>query len=288
MKSDWTRRGALGVLAGGAVSLGLGEGWAQSGGTVTLAQLRQAKVIKIGIANQPPYSGLNPDGSITGLAPTIIQLIMERLGIPKVEGIIAPYGQLIPGLQAARWDMIGAALTITKQRCEQVVYADPIVADGGALAYVPAAVATPPKSIAEAVKQGLKVGILTGSYLLQTAQKAGVPAGDIAQFQDNPSLIDGLAAKRMQLALSTYTSLRDLRKARNNAFELVYPLPDDLPHGSSPAFRPTDTELYQAFQRELKAMKKSDEFTKLSEKFGFDVLPQLIGMTAEQACAAAS
>src|SRR5262249_22686456 len=127
----------------------------------------------------------------------------------------------------------------------------------------------------------------TGSYLGQKAQSLGVAAGDIAQFQDNPSLIDGLAAKRVEVALSTYSSLRDLRKARDNLFVIKYPLPDDPPHGRNPALRPSDTELFQAFQRERKAMKKSGEFKNVAEQHGFEVMPQLLDMTAESACAAA-
>ena len=281
-----TRRQFLAAITiGGFAARAIGA-QAQPAAT-SLEQLRKAGVIKIGIANQPPYSGLNPDGTITGLAPTVVQLIMGRLGVPKVEGIVAPYGQLIPGLQAARWDMIGAVLTITKERCQQVAYADPITDDGGAFGFIPSVLADAPKTIVEAGQKRLKIGILTGSYLAQKLQSANVPISDISQFADNPSLIDGLAAKRVQVALSTYSSLRDLKKARNNLFEIKYPIPDDPPHGGSPAFRPGDTELYQAFQRELKAMKKSGEFAKLAEQFGFDALPELLEMTAEQACSAA-
>jgi len=284
MTMSFTRREAIGVLAIGSTFAWAPGAWAQAG--TSLDQLRKAGVLKIGIANQPPYSGLNPDGTVTGLAPAVVQTIMGRLGVPKIEGHIAPYGQLIPGLQAGRWDMIGAALTITKARCEQVRYADPIVFDGGSIAYAPGTPA--PKSIEDAGKQGLKVGMLTGSYLLQSAQKLGVPAANISQFQDNPSLMDGLAARRIQIAISTYSALRDLRKARNNAFDIVYPLPDDLPHGSSGAFRPGDTEFHAAYQAELKKMKQSGEFLKLSQQHGFEVPAGSLNMTADEACAKAT
>ena len=282
----WTRRGVVAAaIAGIAISPRMAL--AQASPT-SLEQLRKAGVIKIGIVNQPPYSGLNPDGSITGLAPTIVQTIMGRLGVPKVEGIAVPYGQLIPGLQAARWDMIGAVLNITKERCQQVVYADPLTEDAGAFGYVPADVPSAPKGIAEAGQKGLKIGILTGSYLVKKAQGLGVPDAQISQFPDNPTLMDGLAAKRIQLALSTYSALRDIRKQRNGAFDITYPLSDDPPQGGSPAFRPTDTELHDAFQRELRAMKKSGEFTKVCQQFGFEASPRLLETTAERACAGAA
>lgn len=282
----WTRRGVL-VGALGSIAMRPGFVLAQAS-QASLEQLRKAGVVRLGIVNQPPYSGLNPDGTITGLAPTMVQVIMGRLGVPKLEGIAVPYGQLIPGLQAGRWDMIGAVLNITKERCQQVTYADPLTEDAGALGFIPAALPAPPKTIGEAGQKGLKVGILTGSYLLKKAQGLGVADGMISQFPDNPALIDGLAAKRIDLALSTYSALRVVRKARGGSFEITYPLADDPPQGGSPAFRPTDTELHENFQRELRAMKKSGEFEKICQQFDFEASPHLLQLTAEQACAGAT
>lgn len=285
MTAAWSRREVVTALAVGGVALRVGVAAAQSDDV--LERLRKAGVVKIGMANQPPYSGLKPDGSVTGLAPTLVKTIMAKFGVNKVEGVVAPYGQLIPGLQAGRWDMIGASLTITKERCAQVRYSDPITLDGGTIAYIKADQPQPPKSYAEIGSRNLKIGMLTGSYLLKKIQSLGVPANNILQFPDNPSLIDGLLAKRMNVAVSTYSSVRDLQKARRGAFEFVYPVPDDPPHGGGCAFRPPDTSLYEAFQRELRALKKSGEFMKIGAQFGFELPPEILDMTAEGACAAA-
>src|SRR6516165_413978 len=85
-----------------------------------LAKLQAMKTVKVGVANQPPYSALNPDGTLTGAAPDFTKAIMGRLGIPNIEGFIGTYGQLIPGMLAGRWDFVSASLTITQARCEQV------------------------------------------------------------------------------------------------------------------------------------------------------------------------
>jgi polar amino acid transport system substrate-binding protein len=297
MITGWSRRRFLRALAFVGTILPAGSSslhgrtvgrvaWAASSGL--LDELRKAKIVKVGIANEPPYSSLNPDGSVTGLGPTVVQTILAKLSVPRVEGIVAPYGDLIPGLQARRWDIIGAVLSITKQRCTQVVYGDPIVWDGGAMAYIRGSVSPVPKSIGDLAQKGLTVGILTGSYLVPKSESLGVAAGKISQFPDNPSLIDGLVAKRVQIALSTYSSLRDLRKSRNDEFDISYPLPDDPPHGSGPAFRPSDTDLYDAYQRELRAMKRSGEFAKLSDRFGFNIPNGMLNETAQQACASAT
>jgi polar amino acid transport system substrate-binding protein len=293
MSQVLSRRGVLkGIAVVGSAAVAaphvMRTAFAQAAGDpVSLADLRKAGVLKIGIANQPPYSGLAPDGSITGIAPSVVQAVMEKLGIPKVEAVIAPYGQLIPGMQARRWDFIGAALTITKDRCAEVLYTDPITFDGGIMAYVPTDVADPPKSLAELSSRGLKAGVLSGSYLVKRLTDIGVQTGNLSQFPDNPSLIDGLLAKRIQVAVSTRSSIRDLQVQRKNAFQVVYPVPEDLPRGSSPAFRRIDTALYEAFQQGLRDLKKSGEFEKIAAKYGFDSPPEMMAMSAEQACARA-
>lgn len=248
-----------------------------------LAELRQAGVVKIGVANQPPYSGVNPDGSITGIAPTIVQMVMAKLGVPKVEGIVAPYGQLIPGLQAKRWDMIGAALTITKERCGQVLYVDPVTFDGGVIVFDTAEVKSPPKTIADAASAKLKVGALTGSYLVKKLIDLGIAQDNIAQFPDNPSLFDGIAAERVQVGVTTYGAVLSLKTARPS-FGISYPLPEDAPRGSAPAFSTADTELHALFQKELRALKQDGTFLKLSQQFGFEVPAGMSIPNVEEAC----
>jgi polar amino acid transport system substrate-binding protein len=288
-----SRRTVLQTMVTGSLSAIAAPGWVTAAlaqgaaDPVALADLRKAGVVRIGIANQPPYSGLNPDGSVTGIAPSVVQAVMEKLGVPKVEAVVVPYGQLIPGMQARRWDFIGASLSITKERCAEVLYTDPITFDGGIMAYVPAGLPDPPKSLAELAKRGLKAGVLTGSYLVKRLTDIGVQSANISQFPDNPSLIDGLLAKRVDVAVSTRSSIRDLQAQRKNAFQVVYPVPEDPPRGSSPAFRRIDTALYDAFQQGLRELKKSGEFERVATKYGFDTPAEMMQMTAEQACARA-
>lgn len=283
MLAKFTRREALAVLAIGAAALFMDSAAALADDGV-LDRLRAAGVVKVGMANQPPYSGLSPDGSVTGVAPKVVEAVMKRLGVPKVEGFLAPYGQLIPGLNAGRWDIIGASLRITSKRCAQVLYSDPYVFEGGTVAYSPAEVANPPMSIAEIGSQGLTVGILSGSYLIKKAEGLGVAAATVSQFPDNPALIDGLLAKRVQVVLSTFSSLKKLQKDRGG-FEIIYPLPDDESKGSSNAFRKGDVDFHAAFQREFAALKASGELKRISADFGFVFPDALLKETAEGTCA---
>lgn len=252
---------------------------------VTLDQLKQAGVVKVGLVNQPPYSALNPDGTIGGFVPTLVQKIMVTLGIERVEPYVATYGELIPGLQAGRWQMISAAFRLTPERCSQVLFTDPVTFDGGAIAYVADRVSKVPTSIADLVTGEGSIGVLQGSYLVKLVSELGIPESRISQFPSNPAIVEGLQVGRVAAAISTNAALTQL-KAQRGGYEIVYPLQKDPPVGSAPAFSRADTELHAAFQRELRALRESGELLTMAEQFGFGAPPEnLAGISAEDACA---
>ena len=115
-----------------------------------LAKLRAAGVARVGIANQPPFSSLNPDGTMSGVAPSMAARALEGMGIKRMEGFVASYGELIPGMMAGRWDFVAASLTITKERCAQVLYSDPLSFDGSCIVAIPEKNTLKPKKIGRA------------------------------------------------------------------------------------------------------------------------------------------
>ena len=132
----------------GLLSLSATRAAAQPEGGL-LERLRKQGVAKVGIANAPPFSQLRPDGTMTGVGPAVAQRVLEKLGVPRLEGAIATYGELIPGMLAGRWDFVAASMTITKERCGQVLYADPITFEGPSIITSPDLAEPRPKTIAE-------------------------------------------------------------------------------------------------------------------------------------------
>jgi len=286
--SSLTRRKFLGAAAvGGAFTLTTGPAIAQTQGAGLLAKLRKAGVVKISMTNGAPYGILLPDGTVSGVSPTIVRIIMERLGIPKVEGIITTYGQMIPGLMAGRWDMIGAPMNITGERCKQVMYADPILYEGSGYAYIPANLPDPPKSLEEVGQRIKKIGAQAGStsQIILTPIMAAGNKGEVLMFPDTAALMEGLNTKRVEMIVTGIVSLHDLKKeGKGGPFEIVYPMKGDPLKGAAPGFRFEDTDLYEAFQTEYRKMKKSGEAEKIITGFGFDILPGWAELTGEKAC----
>lgn len=283
MNGDWTRRRvvALGgaaliapTLAVPRVSVAQGQG--------LLARLQASKKVRVGLANQAPFSALNPDGTLTGVAPTISQMVMARLGITEVEGFIGTYGELVPGMMAGRWDFIASCLTVTQPRCEQVQYSDPITSDGRCIVTLKGEKG--PKKIAEL--KDYVVGLLGGGADFRLVQTRGVPLAGLRQFPNDTALLDGLLAKRFQVEFGSHPGIADMIKKRGleKDVDVIFPIEDDAISFAACAFRKEDADLHAAFQRELRALKASGEFAKVVSSFGFDVNDKLLTATPERAC----
>ncbi len=280
------RRHVLGGLGAAALGSASGGAFAQAAGQGLLAKLQAAKKVRIGIANQPPFSALNPDGTVTGAAPTITKRIMDRLGIPEIEGFIATYGELIPGMLANRWDFVSASLTITKPRCDQVRFSDPLIFDGDNIVAIKGHPGPMPKSLAELVKGNFVVGAPAGGADVKALLAAGVSPSNIRQFTNDQSEIDAMFAKRIDFGIMSPGPVRQLMKQRNIELDITYPVADDPPHGSGCAFRLQDTDLYEAYVREQRVMRESGELIAILKQFDFDSTPDMLATSIEKLCAA--
>ena len=272
----------LGLLAVGVP----GQAFAQGAGL--LARLRQAGVARVGIANQPPFSAMLPDGSMTGLAPTIAKRVLERLGIPRMEGAIATYGELIPGMFAGRWDFVAASLTLSKERCGQVLFSDPLSFEGVCIVGLKDKNSAKPQTLADLIRLGVKVGVQSGGAQFRQLASSTMAPNNIIQFNNDPAMFDGLMAGRVQYLWATHLPAVELTKRRQVATDIVFPVADSIAPGAANAFRKTDVDLYEAYQKELRAMKQSGEYLELATRFGFEIPPDLMHATADRQCEVAA
>ena len=280
------RRSALAAVSAVTAATAFRKVWAQpASGRGLLAKLQAIKTVKVGVANQPPYSALNPDGTLTGAAPGFTKAIMERLGIPNIEGFIGTYGQLIPGMLADRWDFVSASLTITQARCEQVLFCDPLVYDADVIVSLKETDPNPPDRLSDLAKKSVTIGVQAGGADLRAILAAGFPQDRVSQFSNDPAILDGLLAKRVQYVLMSGSPARTLIAQRKPDVAFASPVLDTPSRGSGCAFRKEDTDLYDAYQKELRAMKASGEFAAILRKYDFDPT-DAVKMTAAEACAA--
>ncbi|MGH3098228.1 MAG: ectoine/hydroxyectoine ABC transporter substrate-binding protein EhuB [Streptosporangiales bacterium] len=261
---------------------GRGAGGGSDTENDTLAQIKKQGYASLAIANEPPYTKVNPDGTVTGAAPDIAHAALKGMGVPKVQGVVTPYDTMIPGLKAGRWDIITAGLFMKQSRCEQIAYSEPQVVSTESFAVPPGN----PKNlhnVADLKKNSkVKVAALPGAFEFGVLQGKGIPDSQIVKVKDGRSGIEAVAAGRADAFMLPTLSLKAL-KTKKTKFEVTPPIQDVPPTGAGAGFRKSDTKFRDAYNKSLHKFKQTDEYAKLLRKWGFSA-EAVKGVTTEQLC----
>ncbi|MFF1416867.1 ectoine/hydroxyectoine ABC transporter substrate-binding protein EhuB [Streptomyces sp. NPDC058280] len=283
--------GRRSVLLGTAVLGAAGALGAAGCGRVpsgdTLARLKSQRTVRLGIAGEAPYGFINEQGDFTGEAVELAKVIFKRLGIGGVQPVATDFSSLIPGLNSQQFDVVSAGMYINKERCDQVIFADPeyqmldsfIVRTGN------------PKglnSYQDVVRAKAKIATGTGYAEIDYAISAGIPEKEIIILQDPVAGLNAVESGRVDVFAGTALTGREVvKKSRKaEATKPFAPLVDGKKKidGGGFAFRPTDTGLRDAFNTEIHKMKKSGELFRILKPFGFTE-SEMTTLTAEELCA---
>ncbi|MBH5335039.1 ectoine/hydroxyectoine ABC transporter substrate-binding protein EhuB [Streptomyces pactum] len=283
------------LLAGGAALAALGAAGcsrvagadAKDGGNL-LDRLRSQGTVRLGIAGEIPFGYIDKDGEFTGEAPEIARVIFKRLGVENVQPVPTEFASLIPGLRSQQFDVVSAGMYINPERCQQVIFADPdykmldafIVAKGN------------PKDLhtyEDIVRTGAKMASGTAYAEIEYAVNAGVKRGDIAVLPDQLAGLLAVEQGRVDVFAGTTVTVHNVveqtRSRKAEATEPFQPMVDGKPDigAGAFAFRPGETALRDAFNVELRKMKKSGELLRIMRPFGFTEA-EMTDLTAEELC----
>jgi len=278
-----SRRGLMGLTAGLVTVAGIGDAFAET----TLEKARRQGYLRVGFANEAPYGYATPDGKLTGKSPEVTKAVLAKIGIPQIDGVLTEFGSLIPGLLAGRFDIIAAGIFITPKRCAQVQFSEPTYGIGQAFLVTKGN----PKGIKDyssiVSNKDLKLAVMAGAVEAGYAKDSGVTLTQLVILPNQSSLVKAVQAGRADAAALTALSIADMA-SKNDGVESTAPFgtvagKSVVGHGGI-AFRKEDTDLYEAFNGELKKFIGSEEHIKLVTPFGFGkgFLPT---KTTEQLCA---
>ena len=277
--SDWSRRDFLrrsGLTAGLLVAPGVlaacGDDDDTAGGGA-LEALRSQGTITVGIAGEKPYAYLE-GGELTGMDPSVQKVIWGNLGIDEVRAQQVAFDGLIPGLLAQRFNVVAAGMFITPERCGQAAFSDPMYC-------APNAFLVPPgnpedisdfQSVADA---GIRLGVLGGAVEGIFAEESGVKSSNVVEVPSNRDGLLQLEQGRIGAFGLTSITLKDILKENPDTdVELTEPFTpvidgeEQLGCGGA-VFRKRDTDLRQAFNKELAKLRESGELLEIIEPFGF-------------------
>lgn len=251
-----------------------------------LGRLRSQGTVRLGIAGEVPYGYVDEDGRFTGEAPELAKVIFKRLGIDRVQPVATDFSSLIPGLNSQQFDVVSAGMYINKERCAQVLFADPeyqmldafIVRKGN------------PKGLhtyEDVVRARARFATGTGYAEIAYAVAAGIPEKDIVILQDQVAGLNAVESGRVDVfagtALTTRAVVRKSSRAEATApFAAVVDGKKKVDGGGF-AFRPTDTTLRDAFNTELHKLRSSGELFRILRPFGF-TQAEMTTLTAKELC----
>ncbi len=251
-----------------------------------LQRLRAQGVVRLGIAGEIPFGYIDKNGHLTGEAPELAKAIFKRLGVDNVQPVPTEFGSLIPGLNSQQFDVVAAGMYVNPERCAQVIFADPdyqmldsfVVRKGN------------PKGLhdyRDVVAKKAKFATGTGYAEIQYAVEAGYKESDILIVPDQVAGLNAVEAGRVDVFAGTAVTVREVVKksAKAEATKPFAPLVGGKPHvdGGAFAFRSAETRLRDAFDVELRKLKKSGELLRILRPFGF-TRAEMTDLTAKELC----
>lgn len=265
-------KGALAVVAAAAMVLS-GCSSTNTGdeeGSL-LERLQDQGSVTVGFAGEAPYS-FEENGELTGATVALHREIFGNLGIDTVEGVNADFGALIPGLQANRFDVVSAGMSILPERCEQAAFSEPefnyttalMVAEGNPMNLT---------DMQSVLDSGAKLSTMTGAIESDYASELGIDSTQVATPQDG---MDAVTSGRADVFALTAISLNWM--ANNNpdapveVTESFVAEIDGVPQigAGGTVFRTDDQELLDAYNEELAKITSDEEkYLEIVGEFGF-------------------
>ena len=264
-----------------ALALGLGV---TSAGALTLEEAKKQGFIRAATANEVPYSYMQPDGTSAGIGPDVANAVLKTMGIEDVTWTVTPFGTLIPGLKAGRFDFAAAEQNISPERCKQVAFTEPNSSYGEGL-LVKKGNPKGLKTYADIAKDpSLMVAVVSGANNVDFLRAVGVKDEQIVFIPANADAIPTVQS-RVDAYAATELTVSELAKGQAEV-EQVAPFEDPIVKGAPVrnyggfAFRPEDKELRDAFNAALVEFRKTDEYKTILGKYGLS--EQSIAAAAEK------
>ncbi|MBV8663876.1 MAG: transporter substrate-binding domain-containing protein [Hyphomicrobiales bacterium] len=217
-----TRRDALKAgLAGAAVAGGLFGASRVAFADDTLADVKKRGELVIATEMQFPPFDIADNGTYKGVDRDLIDAVGKELGV-KVKYLDLPWTSILPGLDAKKFDLCIAPVTITKERMKRYRFTIPIAdATAALMKRADDKSIVKPEDIA-----GKTVGGQKGTSQLEQLKlfSAKLPKPvDIKEYVDNNQSYADLAAGRIDASVNSLPNLAYAASQRSDAFAVVLP-----------------------------------------------------------------
>lgn len=238
---------------------------------IAQAQAPEWKKIRVGVeGNYPPFSKLGPDGKLVGFDIDIAMAVCRKLGA-ECTLVQQEWDGMMPALNAKKFDMIVASMTITDERRKAADFSDPYydvpsrwVAKAGAF-----------KDHKPADLKGRKIIVLRNSPRAKHVAELYKDSEVLLVNKETDVYLELVAGRGdIGFGSSVVSSEAFLKKPEGKGFAQVGNTVrlDGGGGGVGIAFRKGETALRDKVNAALKAIKADGSYKKLADTyFDFDV-----------------
>jgi polar amino acid transport system substrate-binding protein len=283
-------QGSLGVGLAGGMILSPRTGSAET----TFEAAQRTKKLTVGIANEKPYGYVDVNGKPTGAIVDIIRATLEPYGITELEANVVDFGALIPGINANRFDIIGAGMYVRPARCKAIAFSNPVTRSGGAF-LAKKGNPTGVHSLKDvAANSKVTLGTQTGTSQVEEVKQAGIGQDRVVLFAKDTEALAGLQAGRVDVIYFPDLEVNTLLEtSKDPNLERVSPFDQIMGADGQPAwnyqalgFRQADKDLVEAVNKQIAALLASGKLLEIIKPYGYsqNELPPA-DVTADKICA---
>jgi polar amino acid transport system substrate-binding protein len=225
----------------------------------------KGKIVAATEMHFPPFDILN-EGKYEGICKDLFDEVAKELGV-KAEYLDLPWQSILPGLEAKKFDIVNAPVTITAERVKRYAFTLPM---GNAT------VAMVKKAGDDTIKKpedlaGKAAGSQKGSAQLDQlkAFSAKLPKPvDVREYVNQDEALADLAAGRIQAVANSMPLMGYAAKQRPETFALVMPPFGDPKYFAWVARKDDDSKsLVEAINKALLKMHEDGRLAKINEKW---------------------
>lgn len=229
--------------------------------------------VMLAYIEEPPFGWTQPDGTATGADIELAAAILRQVGVNKIEHCLTTFSELLPGVEAGRWDM-NVPLFVTPQRANRVAFSVPVwgIGDGFLVKAGNPKALTSYASLAK--HPDARLGIIAGQVQHDSAIAAGVSDDQIAIYEEQNDAIEAVLSGSIDAYASTALGNRIIaNRIGGSVLEAVGHQPRihserlKLPLGAF-SFNKQNSDLLEAVNRQLCSYLGSAEHRARMARFG--------------------
>ncbi|WP_059105543.1 ectoine/hydroxyectoine ABC transporter substrate-binding protein EhuB [Shouchella shacheensis] len=233
--------------------------------------------IQVGVANEEPYGYLDGD-TVTGASPEIARAVFQKMGYDDIEGQVADFGALIPGLNSGNFDVVTAGMDIRAERCENGNFADIEMQYGEGIAVA----AGNPHDLHSyediADNPDIRVAVMTGANQIPMLEALGAEQEQFVTANDIPSNLAAVESGEADVMVATDATVNSaVQNSGSDAVEFVEDFTQPVIDGEDQTaygavvfnYDEEGEELKEQYNEALQELKDSGELLEILEEFGF-------------------